>query len=71
MLALVWMMLAALALPFRSKGRQQVIVLRRQVHGRAKLTSLDRAITDDRFWPDDHERGPTLLLVSVGLAGAG
>jgi hypothetical protein len=53
MLALVWMILAALALPFRSKGRleaenailrQQVIVLRRQVHGRVKLTNLDRAI---------------------------
>ncbi len=53
MLALIWIVLAALALPFKSKGRleaekailrQQIIVLRRQVHGRVKLTNLDRTI---------------------------
>jgi Hsp20/alpha crystallin family len=54
MLALIWIVLAALALPFKSKGRleaenailrQQIIVLRRQVHGRVKLTNLNRAIS--------------------------
>jgi hypothetical protein len=53
MLGVIWIVLAALALPFKSKGRleaenailrQQVIVLRRQVRGRVKLTNLDRAI---------------------------
>ncbi len=53
MLALIWIVLAALALPFKSKRRleaenailrQQIIVLRRQVRGRVKLTNLDRAI---------------------------
>ncbi len=50
MLALMWIVLAALALPFKSKGgleaenailRQQIIVLRRQVHGRVKLTNFE------------------------------
>ncbi len=50
---MIWIVLAALALPFKSKGRleaenailrQQIMVLRRQVHGRVKLTNLDRAI---------------------------
>jgi transposase InsO family protein len=53
MLAVIWIVVATLALPFKSKGRleaenailrQQIIVLRRQVHGRVKLTNLDRAI---------------------------
>ncbi len=53
MLAVIWIVLAGLALPFKSKGRleaenailrQQIMVLRRQVHGRVKLTNLDRAI---------------------------
>ncbi len=53
MLGVIWIVLAALALPFKSKGRleaenailrQQVIVLRRQVRGRVKLTNLDQAI---------------------------
>ncbi len=46
MLAVIWIVLAALALPFKSKGRleaenailrQQIIVLRHQVQGRVKL----------------------------------
>ncbi len=53
MLALARIILAALALPFKSKGRleaenailrQQIIVLRRQVHGRVKLTVARRDV---------------------------
>ncbi len=53
MLALIWIVVTGLALPFKSKGRleaenailrQQIIVLRRQVHGRVRLTNPDRAI---------------------------
>jgi hypothetical protein len=48
MFALVWIVLSALALPFKAKGRleaenailrQQMILLRRQVCGRVRLTN--------------------------------
>lgn len=51
MIALLWLLLAILASPFKSKGqleaenaalRQQVVVLRRQVRGRVQLTNFDR-----------------------------
>ena len=52
MLALFCFVLAILGLPFKSNGRleaenaalrHQVLVLRRQVHGRVHLTNLDRS----------------------------
>ena len=51
MIALLWLLLAILASPFKSKGqleaenaalRHQVVVLRRQVRGRGQLTNFDR-----------------------------
>ena len=51
MIALLWVVLAILASPFKSKSRleaenaalrRQLIVLRRKVHGRVRLTSNDR-----------------------------
>jgi hypothetical protein len=51
MIALIWFVLAVLASPFKSKSRleaenvvlrHQLIVLRRQLKGRARLTSNDR-----------------------------
>jgi hypothetical protein len=51
MIALLWLVLAALASPFKSKGqlaaentarRHQVMVLWRQTRGRIRLTNLDR-----------------------------
>jgi len=51
MIALLWFVLAILALPFKSKSRleaenaalrRQLIVLRRNVHGRVRLTNNDR-----------------------------
>jgi transposase InsO family protein len=51
MIALLWFALAILASPFKSNGRleaenaalrHQLIVLRRKVHGRARLTNNDR-----------------------------
>jgi hypothetical protein len=51
MIALIWVVLAALASPFRSKTRleaenavlrHQLIVLRRKLRGRVRLTNHDR-----------------------------
>ena len=51
MIALFWLLLAILALPFKSKCqleaenvalRHQVVVLRRQVRARVRLTNFDR-----------------------------
>ena len=51
MIALLWFVLAILASPFKSNGRleaenaalrYQLIVLRRQVHGRIRFTDNDR-----------------------------
>ena len=51
MIALLWFVLAILASPFKSKSRleaenaalrRQLIVLRREVHGRVRLTNNDR-----------------------------
>src|SRR5258705_8657154 len=51
MIALLWFVLAVLALPFKSKSRleaenaalrHQLIVLRRKVQGRVRLTNNDR-----------------------------
>jgi len=51
MIALLWLLLAILVSPFKSKGqleaenvalRHQVVVLRRQVRGRVQLTNFDR-----------------------------
>ena len=51
MIALLWFVLAILASPFKSKSRleaenaalrRQLIVLRRNVHGRVRLTNNDR-----------------------------
>ena len=51
MIALVWFVLAILASPFKSKSRleaenatlrRQLIVLRRKVHSRVRLTNNDR-----------------------------
>src|SRR3974390_83672 len=51
MIALLWVVLAILASPFKSKSRleaenaalrRQLIVLRRDVHGRVRLTNNDR-----------------------------
>src|SRR3974377_147124 len=51
MIALLWFVLAILASPFKSKSRleaenaalrRQLIVLRRKVHGRVRLTNNDR-----------------------------
>ncbi|MEJ2375730.1 MAG: hypothetical protein P8Y71_10025 [Pseudolabrys sp.] len=51
MIALLWLVLAALGSRFKSKGqleaesialRHQVMVLRRQARGRIRLTNLDR-----------------------------
>src|SRR3974390_833095 len=51
MIALPWFVLAILASPFKSKSRleaenaalrRQLIVLRREVHGRVRLTNNDR-----------------------------
>jgi hypothetical protein len=53
MIALLWLVLATLASPFKSKGqlaaentvlRHQMMVLRRQTHGRIRLTNLDRLL---------------------------
>ena len=53
MIALLWLFLAILTSPFKSKCqlepenvalRHQVVVLRRQVRGRVGLTNLDRLI---------------------------
>ena len=54
MIALLWLILAILVSPFKSKSqleaenvalRHQVVVLRRQVRGRVQLTNFDRL-----FW---------------------
>jgi hypothetical protein len=51
MIALIWFVLAILASPFKSKSRleaenamlrHQLIVLKRRVHGRVRLTNHDR-----------------------------
>src|SRR5260221_3004461 len=51
MIALIWFVLAALASPFKSKSRleaenavlrHQLVVLRRKLKGRARLTNQDR-----------------------------
>jgi hypothetical protein len=51
MITLLWLLLALLVSPFKSKRqleaenvalRHQIVVLRRQVHGRVRLTNLDR-----------------------------
>jgi hypothetical protein len=51
MITLLWVVLAILASPFKSKSRleaenatlrRQLIVLRRKVNGRVRLTSNDR-----------------------------
>jgi hypothetical protein len=51
MIPLLWLLLAILASPFKSKRqleaenvalRHQVVVLRRQVRGRVRLTNFDR-----------------------------
>ena len=53
MIALLWVIWAILASPFKSKWqlevenvalRHQLIVLRRQVRGRVRLTNLDRLV---------------------------
>jgi hypothetical protein len=53
MIALLWLLLAMLASPFKSKCqleaenvalRHQVVVLRRQTRGRIRLTNLDRLV---------------------------
>ena len=53
MIALLWLLLAILVSPFKSKGRleaenvalrHQVVVLRRQLRGRVRLTNVDRLI---------------------------
>jgi len=53
MIALLWLFLAILASPFKSKCqleaenaalRHQLVVLRRQVRGRVRLTNLDRLV---------------------------
>ena len=53
MISLLWLFLAILASPFKSKCqleaenvalRHQVAVLRRQVRGRVRLTNLDRLV---------------------------
>jgi len=53
MIALLWLLWAILASPFKSKRqleaenvllRHQLIVLRRQVRGRVRLTNLDRLV---------------------------
>jgi hypothetical protein len=57
MIALIWFVLAVLASPFKSKSRleaenavlrHQLIVLRRRLHGRVRLTNHDRWF----FYPD-------------------
>jgi hypothetical protein len=67
MIALLWLVLAALASPFKSKGqlaaenmapRHQVMVLRRQARGRVRLTNLDRL-----FPVQLYRRFPTILRV--------
>ena len=66
MIALLWLLLAILASPFKSKCqleaenialRHQVVVLRRQVRGRVRLTNFDRLA------------GPALPLVSINSEG--
>jgi hypothetical protein len=42
MIALIWLLLAVLASPFKSKLRLELIVLRRKLKGGARLTSNDR-----------------------------
>ena len=58
MIALLWLLLSTLASPFKSKCqleaenvalRHQVVVLRRQVSGRVRLTSLDRLVLVQLF----------------------
>jgi hypothetical protein len=53
MISLLWLLLAILASPFKSKCqleaenvalRHQVVVLRRQVRGQIRLTNLDRLV---------------------------
>jgi hypothetical protein len=53
MITLLWLLLAILASPFKSKGqleaenaalRHQVVVLRRQVRARVRLSNLDRLV---------------------------
>src|ERR1700693_3557719 len=67
MIALVCFVLAVLASPFKSKSRleaenaalrQQLIVLQRKVHGRARLTNNDRL-----FFIQLHRWFPSVLQV--------
>jgi len=53
MIALLWLLLAMLASPFKSKCqleaenvalRHQIVVLLRQTRGRIRLTNLDRLV---------------------------
>jgi hypothetical protein len=53
MIALLWLLLAILASPFKSKCQleaenvalpHQMVVLRRQMHGRVRLLNLDRPV---------------------------
>src|SRR5258708_23053904 len=67
MIALIWFVLAALASPFKSKSRleaenavlrHQLIVLRRKLKGRARLTNTDRW-----FFVQLYRRFPSILSV--------
>ena len=67
MIALLYFILAVLAAPFKSKSRleaenavlrHQLIVLRRKVQGRVRLTNYDRWFFD-----------PAISMVSIDFAG--
>ena len=67
MVALLWLLLAILALPFKAKCqleaenmalRHQVMVLRRQARGRIRLTNLDRL-----FWVQLYCWFPSIIRV--------
>ena len=91
MIALVWFVLAILASPFKSKSRleaenaalrRQLIVLRRNVHGRVRLTNNDRLFFAQlyRWFPSIRQvltivRPETLIrwhrLAAFAVIGAG
>jgi len=68
MIALLWLVLVALGLRFKSKGqleaenmalRYQVMVLRRQARGKIRLTDLDRLFLVQLYrWFPSIVRGP-------------